>query len=47
MKIKIIKQTFVKGQLAEKDDIIDASENDANLLVGMRKAVLVKSESAK
>ena len=47
MKIKIIKQTFVKGQLAMKDDIIDATENDANLLVGMRKAVLVKSESAK
>ena len=47
MKIKIVKQTFVKGQLAMKDDIIDASENDANLLVGMRKAVLVKSESAK
>ena len=47
MKIKIIKQTFVKGQLAEKDDIIDASENDANLLVGMRKAMLVKSESVK
>ena len=47
MKIKIVKQTFVKGKLAMKDDIIDASENDANLLVGMRKAVLVKSESAK
>ena len=47
MKIKIVKQTFVKGQLAMKDDIIDATENDANLLVGMGKAVLVKSESAK
>ena len=47
MKIKLIKQTFVKGQLEEKEDIIDASENDANLLVGMLKAVLVKSESAK
>jgi len=47
MKIKIVKQTFVKGQLAMKDDIIDASENDANLLVGMGKAMLVKSESAK
>ena len=47
MKIKIIKQTFVKGQLAEKGDVIDATENDAKLLVGMRKAVLVKSESAK
>ena len=30
-----------------KDDIIDATENDANLLVGMGKAVSVKSESAK
>ena len=47
MKIKIVKQTFVKGQLAMKDSIIDATENDANLLVGMGKAVLVKSESAK
>ena len=47
MKIKIVKQTFVKGQLAMKEDIIDATENDANLLVGMGKAVLVKSESAK
>ena len=47
MKIKIVKQTFVKGQLAMKDDIIDATEHDANLLVGMGKAVLVKSESAK
>jgi len=47
MNIKILKQTFVKGKLAMKDDIIDASENDANLLVGMGKAVLVKSESAK
>ena len=47
MKIKIVKQTFVKGKLAMKDDIIDASENDASLLVGMGKAVSVKSESAK
>ena len=47
MKIKIVKQPFVKGQLAMKEDIIDATENDANLLVGMGKAVLVKSESAK
>ena len=46
MKIKIIKQTFVKGQLAEKDDIIDASENDANLIIGMGKA-MPSAESAK
>jgi hypothetical protein len=39
MKIKILKQTFVKGQLAESGDVIDASENDANLLIGMGKAI--------
>jgi hypothetical protein len=39
MKIKIVKQTFVKGQLAEKGDVIDASENDGNLLIGMGKAI--------
>ena len=47
MKIKIVKQTFVKGQLAEKDNVIDATENDANLLIGMGKAVAVKSETTK
>jgi hypothetical protein len=39
MKIKILKQTFVKGQLAKADDVIDASEQDANLLIGMGKAI--------
>ena len=39
MKIKIVKQTFVKGQLAEVGDVIDASENDGNLLIGMGKAI--------
>ena len=39
MKIIILKQTFVKGQLAKADDVIDASENDANLLIGMGKAI--------
>ena len=38
MKIKIIKQTFVKGNLAKSGDVIDATENDANLLIGMGKA---------
>ena len=47
MKIKIVKQTFVKGLLAKKDDVVDASESDANLLVGMGKAMLIKSESVK
>ena len=39
MKIKIVKQTFVKGQLAEVGYVIDASENDGNLLIGMGKAI--------
>ena len=39
MKIKILKQKFVKCQLAKADDVIDASENDANLLIGMGKAI--------
>ena len=39
MKIKIVKQTFVKGLLAEAGDVIDASENDGNLLIGMGKAI--------
>ena len=47
MKIKIVKRTFVKGVLAKKDDVVDASESDANLLVGMGKAMLIKSESVK
>ena len=46
MKIKIVKQTFVKGQLAKAGDVIDASENDANLLIGMRKAVASKKSSS-
>jgi|TARA_R100001530_G_C4256359_1_gene139259 hypothetical protein len=39
MKIKITKQTFVKGNLAEVGDVIDATENDGNLLIGMGKAI--------
>ncbi len=47
MKIKILKQTFVKGQLAKTGDVINASEEDANLLIGMRKAIAsTKSISA-
>ena len=39
MKIKIVKQTFVKGVLAKVGDVIDATENDGNLLIGMGKAI--------
>ena len=31
MKIKIVKQTFVKGALAKAGDVIDADETDGNL----------------
>ena len=46
MKIKIIKQTFVKGNLAKSGDVIAATENDANLLIGMGKAI-ASSENVK
>ena len=46
MKIKIVKQTFVKGALAKAGDVIDADENDANLLIGMGKAI-ASSENVK
>ena len=39
MKIKIVKQTFVKGKLAEAGDVINAYEIDGNLLIGMGKAI--------
>jgi hypothetical protein len=39
MKIKIVKQTFVKGALAKAGDVIDADETDGNLLIGMGKAI--------
>tara|TARA_B110000261_G_scaffold133909_1_gene150899 strand:- start:766 stop:996 length:231 start_codon:yes stop_codon:yes gene_type:complete len=38
MKIKILKVTTVKGQRAEVGDIIDATEQDAQTLVGLGKA---------
>ena len=46
MKIKILKQTFVKGQLALAGDIIEATQNDGELLIGMGKAI-ASAESAK
>ena len=38
MKIKILKITRVKGSRVEVGDVVDASETDAQLLVGMGKA---------
>jgi hypothetical protein len=46
MKIKILKQTFVKGQLAKVGDVIEATQNDGELLIGIGKAT-ASAESAK
>ena len=46
MKIKILKQTFVKGQLAKVGDVIEATQNDGELLIGIGKAI-ASAESAK
>ena len=46
MKIKILKQTFVKGQLAKVGDVIEATQNDGELLIGMGKAT-ASAESIK
>ena len=42
----MLKQTFVKGELAEVGKVIEASEEDTNLLIGNGHAIAV-SESAK
>ena len=38
MKIKILKSTVCGGKPVEKDKVIDASEKDANYLIGIGKA---------
>ena len=38
MKIKILKVTTVKGQRVEVGDVMEATETDAQLLVGLGKA---------
>ena len=43
MKIKILKVTTVKGQRVEVGNVIDASETDAQLLVGLGKAEITDS----
>jgi len=41
MKIKILKQTFVKGEFAEAGKVVEASEADGNVLIGGGNAVSV------
>ena len=48
MKIKILKDTSVKGQHCTVGTVVEASETDAEYLVGMGKAELTKdSEKVK
>ena len=44
MKIKIIKQTFVKGEFAEAGKVVDASEKDSNDLIGGGHAIAVAED---
>ena len=43
MKIKILKVTTVKGQRAEVGDVMEATEKDAQVLVGIGKAEITDS----
>ena len=47
MKIQILKQTFVKGQLAKAGDVIEATQNDGELLIGMGKAIASAEKTKK
>ena len=46
MKIKILKQTFVKGEFAEAGKVVEASEQDSHVLIGGGHAIAV-AESVK
>ena len=46
MKIKILKQTFVKGQFAEAGKVVEVSEKDSIELIGGWHAIAV-AESVK
>ncbi len=39
MKIKIIKGTVCGGKNVKKDQVVDASETDAKILIGLGKAI--------
>ena len=43
MKIKILKVTTVKGQRVEVGDVVEATEQDAQVLVGIGKAEITDS----
>ena len=44
MKIKILKQTFVKGEFAEAGKVVEVSEKDSNDLIGGGHAIAVAED---
>ena len=47
MKIKILKQTFVKGEFAEAGKVVEASEQDGHGLIGGGHAIAVAEDMKK
>ena len=47
MKVKILKQTFVKGDFAEAGKVVEASEKDSNDLIGGGHAIAVAEDMKK
>ena len=47
MKIKILKQTFVKGEFAEAGKVVDASEQDSSILIGSGHGIAVAEDMKK
>ena len=47
MKIKILKQTFVKGEFAEAGKVVAASEQDSSILIGSGHGIAVAEDMKK
>ena len=47
MKIKIVKQTFVKGEFAEAGKVVEASEQDSSILIGSGHGIAVAEDMKK
>ena len=47
MKIKILKQTFVKGEFAEAGNVVEASEQDSSILIGSGHGIAVAEDMKK
>ena len=47
MKVKILKQTFVKGDFTEAGKVVETSEADGNVLIGSGHAIAVAEDIKK